>query len=379
MGLSRILRFGLAALLAGVVLSSPALALVSLDDGRNQVFVNSTLTIGYDSNIFANAVGGGDTSYSLTVGADYVRRAGWIGLNASVAVNATRYGKNTGENFQDPTFSAEFTKQTGRTTGSLTLSAARENRADLAANLRDVSWFYQADLNFKYPVIERYSIAGNLGYSYRNFTDNTFLVDLKSYSAGADLFYVFTTDRDLLAGYHFREEDTSLNNKNYEHSFTAGMTGKLFWRLNGSLRAGYMYLVPQGVGGGASSGAWTANGSVSWSFTKRFSVTGQLSKDFSTTSTNANVDSLSTSIRAQYAYSSKTTFASSTGWVDSRFLGPSGGGRHDDSWSWDASVQHTFNGHLNVSLTYLYFQNWSTIAYSAFVRNSVSLSLTSRF
>lgn len=379
MGLSRIFRFALASLLSWFVVCCPAWGLVSLDEGRDQLFVNSALTIGYDSNLFANAVGGGDMSYSLNVGADYIRRAGWIGLNASVAVNATRYGKFTGEDFQDPTFSAEFTKQTGRTTGSLTLSAARENRADLAANLRDVSWFYQADLNFKYPVIERYSITGNLGYSYRDFADNTFLVDLKSYSAGVDLFYVYTTDRDLLAGYHFREEDTSLDNKSFEHSFTAGMTGKIFSRLNGSLRAGYMFLVPQGTDNQGSYSSWTANGSVSWSFTKRFSLTGQVSKDFSTTSTNADVDSLSAGLRAQYAYSSKTSFATGMGWTDSRYLGLAGGGRHDDSWSWDASLQHTFNGHLSLNLTYMYFQNWSTLAYSDFVRNNVSLSLSSRF
>jgi hypothetical protein len=379
MGLSRIFRLVLASLLSWVVLCCPASALVTLDEGRDQLFVNSALTIGYDSNLFGNAASGGDTSYSLSFGADYVRRAGWIGLNASVAVNATTYGKFKGEDFQDPTFSAEFTKQTGRTTGSLTLSAARENRADLAANLRDVSWFYQADLNFKYPVIERYSLAGNLGYSYRYFTDNTFLVNLKSYSAGMDLFYVFTTDRDLLAGYHFREDDTSLDNKSFEHSFTAGMTGKIFSRLNGSVRAGFMYLVPQGPNGGSSYSSWTANGSASWSFTKRLSLTGQVSKDFSTTSTNSEVDSLSAGLRAQYAYSSKTSFATGMSWVDSRYLGLTGGGRHDDSWSWDASFQHTFNDHLSLSLTYMYFQSWSTLAYSDFVRNNVSLSLSSRF
>src|SRR5882724_2138186 len=149
MGFTRSFRLCLAALLSAAVLCRPARGLVSLEDGRDQIFVNSSLTIGYDSNLFANAAGPGDTSYSLSFGADYVRRAGWIGLNASVGVNATRYGKFTREDFENPTFTAAFSKQSGRTTGSLTLSAARESRADVAANLRDESWFYQADLNFK--------------------------------------------------------------------------------------------------------------------------------------------------------------------------------------------------------------------------------------
>ena len=378
MGFSRIGRIGIAVLVSVGVTARPMSALVSIDSGKNQLFINSTASFGYDSNIFANAAGGGDYISSLSLGANFLRHAGLIGLDASVSVNSSQFGKNHGEDFQNPTFTAEFTKQTGRTTGALTLSASRESRADTAANIRNESWFYDAGLNLKYPVIERYSLSGNVGYSLRDFADNTSVVDLETYSAGIDLFYVYTTDRDLLAGYHFTESTTSAGNKNDDHSFTAGVTGRILGPLQGTLRAGYEVNVPKGTPD-KSYGSWTANASAVWNFTKRFNVTGQLSKSVSTTSTNTSVDALSASLDSQYAMNSKTTVGLGTGWSYSRFLGLLGAGRHDTSWNWNASLNRTINNHLKGSLTYAFFRNWSTLDFSDYDHTSVTLSLSARY
>ena len=379
MGFFRLLRAGFAALLSLILACAPVHALVNIDDGRNQLFVSANLSVGYDSNLFANADGGSDMLYALDLGTQFVRRAGWIGLNANVGVNATRYGKYTGENFQNPHLNAEFTKQTGRTTGSLTLSAARQSRADTAANLRNESWNYTAGLNFKYPVIERYSFSGNLSYSLRDSVDNSFLVDLESYTLGLDLFYVFSTDRDLLAGYRIRRETTSANSEVTDHAFTVGMTGKLVPRLNGSVRLGYGYRVPKGGPEEDTFTSWTSAVSATWNLSKRINVTGQLSKDFSTTSTNISVDTLSTSLEGAYAINSKTMFTAGTGWGHSDFLGSAGDNRADDSWNWSFSLGRTFNDHLKFSLAYAYFRNWSTLAHSDFVRRSVTFSATARY
>ncbi|HWA11085.1 MAG TPA: outer membrane beta-barrel protein [Opitutaceae bacterium] len=378
MGISRTLRAGLAVFLSLVLVGLPGRALVSIDAGKNQVFVNTSASVTYDSNLFANSAGGGDVMYSMNVEVDYNRHAGLIGLDASIGVNASRFGKYTQENFQNPTIRMDFTKQTGRTTGDLSLSAARQSRADTAANLRDESWFYEANLSLKYPVIERYSLSASLGYSLRDFADNTTLVDLTSYSAGLDLFYVFTTDRDLLAGYHFREDTTSADTKTIDHSFTLGVTGRLIGRLQGTVRAGYELHVPVG-GTDGISGLWTANGSAVWNFTKKLNVTGQISKDVSTTSTDTSVDSLSTELDAQYALNSKTIFNVGTGWSHSRFLGRLGGGRVDNAWNWNMALNRTINSHLKASLSYVFSQNWSTIDFSDFSRRAATLSLTSHF
>jgi hypothetical protein len=378
MGFSRTCRAGIAALLSLGVAALPVSALVSIDAGKNQLFVNSTATFGYDSNIFANAAGGGDYIYSLNVGANFLRHAGLIGLDATVSVNSSQFIENHGEDFQNPAFTAEFTKQTGRTTGALSLSAARQSRADTAANLRNESWLYDIGLNLKYPVIERYSLSGNVGYTLRDFTDNTSVVDLTTYTAGLDLFYVYTTDRDLLAGYHFTESTTSANTTTYDHSFTAGVTGRIIGPLQGTLRAGYEVNVPKGTSD-KSYGSWTANASAVWNFTRRFNVTGQLSKAVSTTSTDISVDALSASLDGQYTFNSKTSLGFGTGWSYSRFLGLLGAGRRDTSWNWSVTANRTINNHLKASLSYVFFKNWSTLDFSDYEHSSVTLSLSSRF
>lgn len=120
-----------------------------------------------------------------------------------------------------------MTKDSGRTTGALSLLAQRDSRADPAANMRTDSWNYDAGLDFRYPVIERYSVSGSLDYGLRDYTDNTVLVDLSTYAASADLFYVVTTARDLIAGYRMRSSNTSADTSFQDHAFTLGVSGRI--------------------------------------------------------------------------------------------------------------------------------------------------------
>ena len=268
-----------ATVVAAALFCPPTQALVSFNDGTDHLYATGTVSMAYDSNIYAHAGGDGDYIYSAGVVLEYIRRAGMIGVDASVALNASRFGTNTSENFNNPKLVAEFTKASGRTTGSLALGAARESEADLVANLRATSWNYTGDLKFKYPVITRYSLSGNLGYTDRIYDDTSLVSNLRTYELGADLLYTLQPNRELLAGYSFRNSDTSSSTAYDDQSFTVGLTGRILARLDGSLRAGYQVRTPAGSTSGGGYKGPTAAGTVTWSLSKKLSLSGLVSRD----------------------------------------------------------------------------------------------------
>ena len=376
----RDLHSALALLLAISLACTPAQALVSLNDGHDHVYVTGSVGFGWDSNVFASSAGKSDYSTNASIVAEYQRRAGWIGVNANLELDATRFNNLKGENFNDPKFNAEFTKQTGRTTGSLTLSAARQSRADAAVNMRTTSWSYASGLNFRYAMGGMYTLSGNLGYSTVKYIDDVF-PQLSTYTAGANLIRIFSSERDVSLGYRYRRGQTSLQSGYNDHAVTLGLSGKLIRGINGSINAGYQVRQPYGSLPGSKSaakfGAWTASGSATYAFNKRLSFTGTIGKDFSTTANDQSVDTTTGSIDAGYAYSSHWTLSAAVSGGDSRFLG--GETRHDDFLSANASIGYSLNEHLKVNASYVWFKNWSTSSFADFVRKTYNLNLSSRW
>ena len=371
-------RLGRAVLLAALLAGVPARALISLEAGKDQLFVTTTLAAGYDSNLFANANGSGDSFSSLDVTAEFLRHAGLIALDATLSVDASRYNRLHAEDFQNPSLHATFTKATGRTTGALSVGVSRQSRADTAANLRDASWLYETSLALKYPVIERYSLSASAGYQLRDFIDNSTLVDLSTYSAGTDLFYHYSSDRDLLAGYHFSEDETAARSRNFDHALTVGVSGRLLASIKGQLRAGYEIRVPAAGPDGTFS-AWTADGSAVWTITKRWHFTGRVSRDFSTTSTNLSVNTLAAGVDAEYAFNAKTALFTGMSGSGTDYLGQAGANRHDTAWTWNLGINRTLTDHVKLTVDKVFSQTWSTLAFSDYIRRSVSASLVARF
>jgi hypothetical protein len=356
----------------------PVHALISINDGKNQFFVVGTISAAWDSNIFANSTATGDYIYSASLGLEYIRRAGLITFNGSAFLDASQFSENRTENFENPRFRGEFNKQSGRTTGALTLGAARQSRADTAANIRSESWNYDAGLNLKYPVIERYTLSGGIGYSYLDFLNNAFLVDLRTYTANIDLFYIYTSERDLVGGYRIRWGETSASTSFVDHAFTAGVSGKILPKVGGNARAGYQVRIPSGSNEDSYQ-AFTASLAATWNATKRANLTIQGGKDFSTSSTNINIDGTSGNLDLQYGHSAKISAYAGTGYGINRFLGAAGAGRRDTYFTWNVGIGYTLSEHFKAMLTYSHYRNWSNVAFSDFKRNSVNLNLSSRF
>jgi hypothetical protein len=362
------------------LLSSSAWGLIKFDEGHDEIFVTAGLGLGYDSNIFANSTGGGDTIISANLDIEYKRKAGMIGVDSTLGWSLSKFDRYTSEDFANPHFNASFTKDRGRTTGSLAVDVARENRADTEINVRTTSWNYDSTLQFKYPVNERYSVSGALGYHLRDYLDNIALVDIRTYTASTDLAYAYSSIRDILAGYRFRATETTGRSESFDHSFTVGTSGKLWSKLTGSARVGYQ--VRQSVGRDRSDrdyGALTASVSTTWTLSRRFKLTGLVTRDFSTLATDTSVDNTSANLDAQFAAKTKFSLFGGIGGGYSRFIGLRGGGRRDTYFSYNAGANYTMNDRLKASLTYLDTKNWSTLPISDYHRQVINLSLTSRW
>ncbi|HZP59378.1 MAG TPA: outer membrane beta-barrel protein [Opitutaceae bacterium] len=369
----------LLALVVGGIFPAPASALLTFNDGRDQVFVTGNAGLTYDSNIFANSAAHSDTIYSGGAGLEYKRHAGIISADASAGISISRFDKFSSEDFSDPHIQGEFSASDERTSGDLTLAASRQSQADVIAGVRALSWTYDAGLNTRYRVNDRYSIAGNLGYNRQNYVRTPTLVDLTGYSGGANLFYSINSARDFFAGYQFRLQETSRNRSFGEHSFNAGLSGKILPKLNGTVSLGYSLLQPHGSTTDHSTGSLTESVALTWNLSRRLKITGDLSQYFTATSINGSVDTTSASLLATYAMNARLAFAGGISGGHTRFLGASGGGRRDTDFSWNAGVDYNFTDNLKVSTTYTYYENWSTLSFSDFIRHTLSVTLSARF
>lgn len=371
---------------------------MSLNDGRDRIFVVGTASVARDSNVFANSDREGDTVYSSSLTAEYTRRAGWIGVNGRAAIASSQFAKFSRENFSNPSLSLEFTKQGGRTTGNLALSAARESRADASVNLRSDSWNYGADLEVRYPIDGNNSVAGQVGFNRRQYVNNAAFANLDSLSASLDLLRVLSSQRDLMAGYRYRHSQTSFNSTSDDHGFYAGVTGRLVSQLKGSVRAGYQTRSSHtGATAGVPARSATFNGwmttiSASYPVTRKLGISAEIAKDFSTAATDSSVDALSGSLSASYTHNSRWSLSSGVSFGRSRFLGDGGrivlavgpppvlgASREDDYIGLNAGLNYTLNSHLSASLAYAWFRNWSTLSIADFDRGSWTLGASSRW
>jgi hypothetical protein len=371
--------FGACLLLA---LAGPAHGLIKFNDGHDEIFVTGTAGIGYDSNLFATADAVGDTTTTASVDLDYQRKAGMLGVNANLGWKFGKFAENTSEDYVDPHARAELTKSGGRTTGSLTLGVERQSRAEYALSLRTTSMNYDAGLNVKYPVIERYSIAGQLGYDYQDYiAKSSGLYDIRDYTASADLYYVYTSERDLLGGYRLRVTDTTNDTRSYDHAFTVGTTGKLLPKLNGTVRFGYQFRQTDRNNYGVVEkySDFTGSASATWTVSRRFNVTGIASSDFSTLATDVNVQTTAVMLDATFAATGKFSFFGGLGGGHLNYLGAASNGRQDSYFTSNAGVRYTMNDHLIVTLSSMYYKNWSEYDQANYVRRTISLIVSSRW
>jgi hypothetical protein len=367
-------------LLAAAAVAPRSAALLDFNDGHDQVTVSATYGITYDSNLFSQAGGSGDYAQSLALGANYTRRAGVIGVNASLSITSSRFRKFSGEDFNNPSCNLEFTKENGRLTGSAGLSAQRESRSDAAANVFANSWNYGSSLRFRYPINTRYYFTSASEFSLRDYLDNNSLFNLLSYSEAIDVFYVYTSKLDLLGGYRIRWGEAEGGSRTQDSALTLGATGAILPKLNGSFRLGYQWRDESG----ATTGRYhslTTGLSLAWPLTKRVTFTGAASKDFTTTATDVsvNVTAVGVSATLKPTFKLKVVLNAGVDYSISDFLGSRGDGRRDHAWTFNSGMTFPLSSKFSASISYAYSDNQSNIAFSDFARHTATFNLSARY
>lgn len=380
--------------LLGLVSALPAHALLRFNDGRDQIYVTAYVGAGYDSNVFTRSSGEGDFTITGGAGMEYSRRAGLIGVNASLGWDFGSFASFSSEDFLNPSASLELSKGTGRTTGSVQINARRESRADPTVGLRTDLWNYGVNLNLRYPVIDRYSIAGGIGWARADYVDDGGLFsDLDTYTANADLFYSWRSDRDLFTGYRIRMADAQFQSSSTDHSVYLGVTGRIVSKLSGNARVGWTHRTttyPGAIPDATNDGLY-ASVSSTWPATKKATFTLTLSEDFNVTSTNFQTRGSSIDLDGRFSHTVKFTTHANVGFGRTEFLsgysegaaGPTQGFngtyRTDLYFNFGVGANYVINNHFTLGANYTYYRNWSDLSSYEFTRHSIGVSLSTRW
>lgn len=391
----RVGRHAASALLLALLASTPAHALLRFNDGRDQIYVTAYVGAGYDSNVFGRATGdNADTIITGGVGMEYARKAGMIGVNGRLGWDFGSFASFNSEDFVNPHASLEFTKGTGRTTGAMQFNARRDSRADPTIGLRTDSWNYGVNLNYRYPVIERYSISGNIGWDRTDYMDDGVMFsDLDSYTIGTDLFYSWRSDRDLLAGYRVRFGDAQAGSKSTDHTVYVGVSGRIVGKLSGSARVGWNHRItsyPGAIDDDTHDGAYVSLAST-WPASRKATFTVSATQDFSTTSTNFQTRSTTADINGQFSHTVKLSTHANLGGGRTEYIsgygrgapgitpGFNGDARTDHFITAGVGASYSVNSHLTLSTGYTCYRNWSSLPGYDFTRHSIDLTLSTRW
>jgi len=128
-----------------------------------------------------------------------------------------------------------------------------------------------------------------------------------------------------------------------------------------------------------------ASGTLTWNVNRRVTLTVDLLKDFATTANGLSVDSTSGGLTLQDSLTSKAVATLDGSAGENKFLGvqglmaPGNRQRSDRFVSVGGFYSYAFNQHLKVQVGYSYYHSWSNVAYAAFPREQLTLTLSSHW
>jgi len=222
-------------------------------------------------------------------------------------------------------------------------------------------------------------------YNRVDYLDTQLFTNLTTYTGSLYLYYILNEQRDLFIDYRARYSDEAVGTFDIDNSLSGGVSGKVFGPFNGSLQLGYEQRTPHGGPDQGTYGDLTASGQTTWNISRRMTLTGTLSRDFTTIATGQSVNATSAGLTFQDSFTAKSS-ASLSGTVGQTqflgaagLLGPNGQRRVDTFYNLSAAYYYTINQHLKITLSYSYYASYSDLAYAEFPRHQVSLTVSTHW
>jgi hypothetical protein len=352
-----------------------ARAFLVFNEGRDQVFINASLTFGYSTNVFDQKVSRGSGSGTFAWSATYVRRAGMINVSAGAAFTYDQFTDVKGQNTLDPDLTLTFTKGVGRTTGSWALEAQRESAPDPTVNDRPIAWDYSSAFNLRYPVNDRYYLTSATTVNGSLYDNRALFSDLSTYGEDLGINYIFDSKLDLSGSYRVRTSSTS-GITEFDQSVLAGANGTILPKLSGGVDVGLERSNEYSKGFGNNVyDDLTAGINLYWRYSRILSFNGSVSKDFNITAEDIETNSTAISATMDAALGHRWRTNTGITHVGTDFLGLAGKGRRDSLWEFTANVGTGITTHIRINFGYVYEINYSNLSAGEFWSQSYNFSI----
>lgn len=366
----------LTALVAVGLLSYSSTTFGFFEVARGEIFLHTTTTAAYDSNIYARSEGASDFYFSLIPELQFLRQAGRGEINARAGVDFTRFLDFTAENFEDFFANLEITYPVAADSplsGGLQAGFAEQTRVDEFLNTRVRSEQTLISLSTHYEVSERLGLRNSLGYDQTTINDFS---DIKSITGMLGLQWTYSPHLDWFVDYRLRRAQSSGNEafaqdevENLDHALFVGATGVLAPRLTGVASVGYQQTNARGAGPGR--GLIVTHMAVAWDWRPRTDVTLTVNRDLDISPSDETVETTGALLSIRHQIDPKIGLLGRFSYRLLDFRGQNS--RQDHGFIFGAEIAYLLSRYWNAGLSYDFTINDSNRTESDFTRQIIQI------
>lgn len=352
---------------------------------RGELFLNTTLTGQYDTNIFGDNREESDFLFTLTPELQYLRNPGLTRMDLRAGVAITRFDDFTGENSEDPYVSLSLlfpTRDQAITSYNLDMSYRRLTQTNRDVTTRAQSDIYNVGGGVRYNYSPKFGVRGNAAFNKRDYRNSDF-ADIDTYRGGIDGIYIYSPKLETFVGYQFRRTETSRvaaeKIDSNTHTVSVGATGQVLPKVEANVAVGVARR-DFSRGDLSSETMLAISGSIDWAAAERTSLVLDASRDFDTAPNNQSKQETYVGLTLNQRLTEKATLSPFVSFTYADYTATNiPGGRTDEVWNLGSNLSYAFNTQASAVLRYSYTDSDSDLARATYERQFVSLSVLFSF